>query len=115
MGDGRDGVDVRDVAVGVAQGLKVNGLGVGLDGAFQLGQIVRVYKGRAYPKLRQGVGQQIIAAAIDGFLRHDVLPRLGQRLDGIGNGRGARGGRKRRSAPPQGPRSAFPARPGWSW
>ena len=34
VGDFRDGVNVRNIGVGVAQGFNVNGLGVGLNGGF---------------------------------------------------------------------------------
>ena len=36
MGDRRDGVDIRNVGIGVAKGLEVDGLGIGLDGSLHL-------------------------------------------------------------------------------
>ena len=89
MGDFGNGVNVGDIAVGVAQGLQVNGFGVGLNGGCDCTQIVGVHESGRYTKLGQGVGQQIVAAAVDGFLGHDVLPRLGQGLDGVGDRRRA--------------------------
>ena len=45
VGNGRDGVDVGNVGVGVAQGLQIDGLGVGLNGVFHLLKVVGVHKG----------------------------------------------------------------------
>ena len=101
-GDLGNGVDVWDVAVGVAQGFQIDRLGVGSDGGGNSLQVVGVHKGGLYSELGQGVCQQVIAAAIDGLLRHNVIPRLGQGLDGVGDGRRARGQRQRRCAPLQG-------------
>ena len=50
-----------------------------------------VDKGSSHAELGQGVGQQVEAAAVDGLLGHDVVARLGQGLDGVGNGRRAGG------------------------
>ena len=36
MRNGRDGIDIRNVGIGVAKGLKVDGLGIGLDGSLHL-------------------------------------------------------------------------------
>ena len=102
MGDVRDGVDVRDVAVGIAQGLQIDGLGVVLDGSLQLGQVVGIHEGGPDAVLGQSVGQQVVAAAIDGLLRHNMIPRLGQCLDSIGDCRRAGGGGQRRHAALQG-------------
>ena len=85
MGDGGDGVQIGEVAVGVAQGLQVDRLGVGADGPLHLRQVVGVHKGGSNPEGGQGVGQQVMGAAVDGLLGHDVVPRLGQGLDGIGD------------------------------
>ena len=91
VGNFSDGVDVGDIRVGVAQGLQVDGLGVGLNGVFHLRQVVSVDKGGGHTVLRQGVGQQVVAAAVDGLLGHDVVSGLGQGLDGVGDGRRAGG------------------------
>ena len=86
-----DGINVRDVAVGVAQSFQIDGFGVGLDGGGEFLQAVSIHKGGGYTELRQSVSQQIIAAAVDGFLGHDMIPRLGQSLNGVGNRRRAGG------------------------
>ena len=91
VGDLGNGVDIGDVGIGVAQGLNVDGLGVGLDGGFYLLQIVGIHEGGGDAVLGQGVGQQVAGAAVDGLLRHNVLPLAGQGLDGIDNGCSAGG------------------------
>ena len=65
VGNGGNGINVGDIAVGVAQGLQIDGLGVGLDGVLHLGQIVSVDKGGGHAELGQGVLQQVVAAAVD--------------------------------------------------
>jgi len=92
VGDGRDGVDVGDVTVGVAQSLEVDGLGVGLDRVLDLFQVMCIHEGGGDAELGQGVLQQVIAAAVDGLLGHDVVAGLRQRLDGVGDGRRAGSG-----------------------
>ncbi len=102
VGDLSDGVNVGDVAVRIAQGLQVNGFGVGLDGGGNGVQVMDVHKGSLNTVLGQGVGQQVIAAAVDGLLGHDMLSRLSQGLDDVSDGRGAGGGGQRRHTPLQG-------------
>ena len=91
VSDGRDGVDIRNVGIGVAQGLEVDGLGVGLDGGLHLRRIVGVHKGSLDAVEGQRVGKQVVTAAINGLLRDNVIARLRQGLDGIGHGCGAGG------------------------
>ena len=98
VGDLGNGINVRDVGVGVAQSLQIDCLGVGPDGSGDSLQVVGVHKSGLHSKLGQGVGQQVVTAAIDGLLGHNVIPRLGQRLDGIGDRRSAGGQRQRRHA-----------------
>ena len=47
--DGRNGVDIGDITVGVAQSFQIDRLGVGLDSVLHLGQIVCVHKGGGAP------------------------------------------------------------------
>ena len=51
VGERCDGVDVGDIAVGVAQGLQIDGPGIGTDGGLQRRQIVGVHKGSRYAEL----------------------------------------------------------------
>ncbi len=92
VGNGGDGVQIGNVAVGIAQSFQIDGLGVGLNGRFHLSQVVGVHKRGGDAELRQRVGQQVIASAVDGLLSHNVIAGLGQGLNGIGDGRGAGGG-----------------------
>ena len=72
--------------------IQIDGLGVGLNGVLHLGQIVSVDKGGGHAELGQGVLQQVVAAAVDGLLCHDVVTGLCQRLDGVGDGGSAGSG-----------------------
>ena len=47
------------------------------------------------------MGQQVVAAAVDGLLGHDVVPSLSESLNGAGDGRRAGGGGQRGHAPLQ--------------
>ena len=107
VGDGGDGVQIGDVAVGVAQGLQIDGPGVGLDGVFHLRQVVGVDKGGGHAIVGQGVGQEIIGPAIDRLLCHDVIPLAGQGLDGVGDGCRAGGHGQGPHAPLQGGDALF--------
>ena len=93
-----DRVDVGNIAVGIAEGLEVNGLRVGLNGCFDLRKIVCVHKRRRHAEGFECMGEQIIRAAVDGLLADDVVTLLGERFDRICNCRRAGGDRKRRYA-----------------
>ena len=99
MGNLSDGVDVGDVGVGVAQGLQVDGAGVGPDGVLELHQVVGVHEGALDAERRQRVGQQVVGAAVDGLLGHDMAATLGQRLQRVGDGSRSRRRGQRRNAP----------------
>ena len=92
VGDGGDGVNVGNIGVGIAQGLQIDGLGVGLDSGFYLAKVVGVDESGGHAERRQGMGQQIVAAAVDGLLSHDVIACLGQGLNGVADGSRAGGG-----------------------
>ena len=85
VSDGCDSIDIGNIGVGVAQGLQIDSLGVFLNGVFQLGQVVGIDEGGAHAILGQGVRQQVIAAAVDGLLGHDVVTSLCQGLNGVSN------------------------------
>ena len=91
MGNLRDDFNVGDIAVGVTRNFQVDGLGIGTDGGGDGLQVVGVHKGGFHPELGQCMSQQVIAAAIDGLLGHNVTAGLGQGLDRIADGRCARG------------------------
>ena len=91
VGDGGNGLDVRNVAVRVAQRLEIDGARVRLDGRLDRCGVVRVHERRRDAVLRQRVCQQVIGAAVDRLLRDDVVALPRQRLNGIGDGRRAGG------------------------
>ena len=92
------GVDVGDVTVGVAQRLNVDGAGLGADGALHFLQIVDVHEIGGNAEAGQGVGEQVVAAAVNGLLGDKVAAVLTQRFQHVGNGRRAGGQRQRRNA-----------------
>ena len=102
VGQGRDGIQVWDVAVGIAQGLQVDGFGVFLNGLLHLIQVMDIHKGSGNAVLGQCMGQQVVRAAIKGALGDNVLSCLGQRLDRVGDGGCAGGHRQGGGSPLQG-------------
>ena len=57
VGDIRDGVNVRNVAVWIAQRFQIDRLGIALNGPFHFRQIVRIHKRRRYAIVGQCVRQ----------------------------------------------------------
>ena len=92
VGDGGDGLQVDDVGIGVAQGLGIHELRIGLDGLFEILRVGRVHEGGGKPLLHQGIGKEIVGAAIEIGGGDDVIPRHGDILNGIGDGGASRGG-----------------------
>ena len=80
MGDIGHRLYVDQIGVGIAQGLDENGLGVGANGRSEGAGLIRVHKGGGNAVVGQRMGQQIVAAAIDGFGRYDVVAGKGQIL-----------------------------------
>ena len=81
-----DSLDIRNIGIRVAESLDVNRLSIVLDSAFQFFQIVCINEGGLNAELRQSMCQQVVAAAVDGLLSHDVVAGLSQCLDGVGDG-----------------------------
>ena len=102
MSDCRDSVDIRNIAVRVAQCFQIDGAGVRLNRRFYFCQVVGVYEGSGDAVLRQRVGQQVVAAAVDGLLGYDVAAVCSQSLNDIGDGRRSRSQRQSRDAAFQG-------------
>ena len=90
LGDFGNGVDVGNVGVRVAERFQINDGGVVFDGAFDLGEVVRVDEGSFDAELRKRVLEQVVRAAVDGFLRNHVVTGLREGLQRVGNGGGAR-------------------------
>ena len=107
MRDLRNGVDVGDIAVRIAQRLQENRSGVLLNGPLYFFQIMRVHKCGFDSVLRERVLQQIEGAAVDGLLGDDVAAVCRQRLDRIGDGCCAGCQRQTCAAPFQSRHSVF--------
>ena len=102
MGDFGQSGYVRHLGVGIAQGLRKQQFCIVPDSRLHLFKIKRIHEGSAHAIGRQGVGQQIVGAAVDVFGRHHMIPRLGQVLDGICDRSRAGTHCQRRRAPFQG-------------
>ena len=81
-----DGVNIGNVAVGVAQSLQIDSPGVLLNGSFHLAEVMGIHEGSLHAELGESVGQQVVSAAIDGLLSYDMTAVSGQRLNGVGDG-----------------------------
>ena len=91
MGHLGDGLNVSDVAVGIAERLGVDGLRIGLDSSLEGLEVVDVDDGVGDALRRQRVGDEVERTAVEVVGRHDVVARLTDVLQGIGDGGGARG------------------------
>ena len=98
MGDFRNCVDVGNIAVRVAEGFQINRAGVALNGVLDLGEVVCIHERRGDAEMRQGMLQQVVAAAVNRLLRDDVAAILRQRLNRVVNRRRTGCQRKRRNA-----------------
>ena len=93
----RDGINIRDIRIGIAQCLHVYQLGVGANGSLNLCFIMYVHEGGLNAELLQGMCKQIIAAAVDRLLSHDVVTLSSQSLYRIGDGCRTAGSRQSRN------------------
>ena len=85
MCDRRNRVDVRDIGVRVAEGLEVDCLGVRANCILDLIELVRIDKGGLDAELLQRVREEVVGAAVDGLLCDNVVARLRECLEGVGN------------------------------
>ena len=92
VGDLGQGLNVHQVRIGVAQGLKKDQLGVVLNGVLKILQIVRVNKSRLDPVLREGVLQVVVSAAVNGLGADNMVTGLGQCLEGVSQSSRTAGG-----------------------
>ena len=90
VGDFRDGVDVRNITVGIAQGLQIDRPGIILNGRLNLLQIMRIHECRGDAVLGKRVGKQVKTAAVDCLLGDNMAAVRRKCLDRIGDGRRAR-------------------------
>ncbi len=80
-----DGLDIRNVCIGVCQCLDIDGTCILVDRCLNLFQVSGVHEFSRYAVIRKGVPQQVVGAAIDGCLSDNVLPCMSQCGDCIGN------------------------------
>ena len=73
VGDVGHGINVYDVAIGVSQCFDEYGFGVFLYGLFEIVEVFRVDECSGDAVCRQGVGQEVVAAAVNGFGGYDVV------------------------------------------
>lgn len=79
-------IDIGNIAVGIAQRLNINGAGIVLNGCLNFREVVNVDKGCGDAEVGEGMGQQIVAAAIDGFLRYDMTAVLTKGFQCVSDG-----------------------------
>jgi hypothetical protein len=87
VGDGGQGLEVGDVAQRVADRFAVDGLGAGVDQRREGGRVAVVGKAHLDAELGQGVGEQVVGAAVQRGGRDDVVAGFGDGLDRVGDGR----------------------------
>ena len=92
VGDLSQRLNVHQVRIGVAQGLKEDQLGVVLNGILKILQIVRINKSSLDPVLREGVLQVVVSAAVNGLGADNMVTGLGQCLEGVSQSSRAAGG-----------------------
>ena len=83
-------LNVGHVAQRVADGFDEHGLGLGIDQLAKAGRIARVGKAHLNALLREGVGKQVVGAAVERAGADDVVAGFGQCLNRRGDGGHAR-------------------------
>jgi hypothetical protein len=73
---------------------QIQGLGTAVDQLLEGLRVAVVGEAHLDAVLRQGVGEQVVGAAVERAGRDDVVAGLGDGLDGVGDGRLARGQRQ---------------------
>ena len=93
-----NGINVRNVGIGIAKCFKINSLCVGLDCSLYFRKIVGIYKSGLHTVKRQSVSKKIVASAVNCLLCNNVLSLLSKSLNRIGNCRRTACNRKSRNA-----------------
>jgi hypothetical protein len=83
--------EVDHVAQRVADGFAEQRLGAAVDQRLETFRIAVVGEAHLDAVLRQGVGEQVVGAAVERADRDDVVAGFGNRLDRVGDRRHARG------------------------
>ena len=98
MGDGRNLLDVNDVAVGIAEGLDEQEFRLRTDGFLEVIQVGRVHEGGRDAVGDERVLQEVVGAAVDGLGRYDMVACTSDVQDCVGDGGGAGGDGQRAHA-----------------
>ena len=81
------GLEVGDVGVGVAEGLCIDGLGVGTEGCFERVEVVHLHYGVRDALRREGVGDEVERTTVEVVGGYHVVARREDVLQGIGRRR----------------------------
>ena len=90
VGDCRDGVDIRDVGMRVAERLDKDELRVALDGRLDTLEVVRVNERGLDAESAERMLQQVESTAVNRALGNHMVPAAGESRDGVGDGSSAR-------------------------
>ena len=93
VGDGGDGLDVDDVAVGVAHALDVDKAGLRADSRLKILAFAALDERRVYAAVGEGVGEEVEGAAVERGCGDDVAALGEYVLHGAGYRGGAAGER----------------------
>ena len=82
MGYPGNGLDIKDLTTGIAYGLGINQAGFRPDCPFERVGFPRVYKGGIDAEAGQGIGKQVMGAAVQGMGGYDMAAAVHERADG---------------------------------
>ena len=82
-----DGIQIGNVRVGVAERFQIDCTGFRTDGPLHLGKVMGIHEGCGDAERGQRMLKQVVGAAIDGLLCHDMAAVLRERLNRIADGR----------------------------
>ena len=94
----RDGFQIDDVGIRIAERFGIEQLCVRLDGGFKIRGVGGIDEADGQPLLVQGVGEEVVRAAVEVGRGDNVVARDGDVLNGVGDGRRAGGGGQRACA-----------------
>ena len=113
MGDGRQGVDVVDIALGIADRFGVQQAGRLVDGGLDLFEIPGIHDATLDAETPEGVFEESCGAAVEIGAADDVLPHCGEPGNGVKNGRHTRSGGESAAAAVHGRKTIFEDGDGW--
>ena len=96
--DFSDRVNVRNIAVGIAECLEEDGSRIVLNGCLNLGQIMRIYEGSCDSVLRKCMCKEVKCPAVDGLLSDNMSSVSRERLNRVRDGCCPRCQRQRRTS-----------------